>query len=51
MGFLRRGRGCAVRQLSKAKPATDSEITDDDIIFRYDDKEVIGIAILHASQC
>ena len=30
--------------------ATDSELTDDDIILRYDGAEVIGIAILHASQ-
>ena len=30
--------------------ATDSELTDDDIILRYDGDEVIGITILHASQ-
>lgn len=30
--------------------ATDSELTDDDIILRYDGAEVIGITILHASQ-
>ena len=30
--------------------ATDSELTDDDIILRYDGEEVIGITILHASQ-
>ena len=29
---------------------TDSEITDDDIILRYDGEEVVGITILHASQ-
>lgn len=30
--------------------ATDSEITDDDIIVRYDGDEIIGMTILHASQ-
>ena len=29
--------------------ATDSELTDDDIIVRYDGDEVIGITILHVS--
>ena len=31
------------------RPATDSELTDDDIIERYDGGQVIGITILHAS--
>ena len=31
-------------------PATDSELTDDDLILRYDGDELIGITILHASQ-
>jgi len=30
--------------------ATDSEITDDDVIIRYDGKQVVGLTILHASQ-
>jgi uncharacterized protein YuzE len=30
--------------------ATDSELTDDDIIIRYAGDEVIGFTILHASQ-
>lgn len=30
--------------------ATDSELTEDDIILRYDGEEVIGVTILHASQ-
>jgi uncharacterized protein YuzE len=34
----------------KPSRATDSELTDDDIIVRYDGDEVIGITILHASQ-
>ena len=32
------------------RPATASEITDDDIIVHYDGEEIIGITILHASQ-
>ncbi len=34
----------------KPARATDSELTDDDIIIRYEDGEVIGLTILHASQ-
>jgi uncharacterized protein YuzE len=34
----------------KPAHATDSELTDDDIIVRYDGDEVIGLTILHASQ-
>jgi uncharacterized protein YuzE len=34
----------------KPSHATDSEITDDDIILRYEGEEVVGITILHASQ-
>ncbi|MEO6724926.1 MAG: DUF2283 domain-containing protein [Blastocatellia bacterium] len=30
--------------------ATDSELTDDDVIIRYEDEEIIGLTILHASQ-
>lgn len=30
--------------------ATDSELTDDDLIVRYDGEEVIGLTILHASR-
>ena len=33
----------------KPSHATDSEITDDDIIIRYEGEEVIGLTILHAS--
>ncbi len=32
------------------RPATDSELTEDDIIVRYDGDEIIGLTILHASQ-
>lgn len=30
--------------------ATDSEMTDDDIIVRYEGKKVIGFTVLHASK-
>lgn len=40
-----------VLYLNFKKPvaATDSELTDDDVIVRYDGDEVIGLTILHAS--
>lgn len=34
----------------KPSHATDSELTDDDVIVRYEGKEVVGFTILHASQ-
>jgi uncharacterized protein YuzE len=35
----------------KPSVATDSELTDDDVIIRYDDdNEIIGFTILHAAQ-
>jgi uncharacterized protein YuzE len=34
----------------KPSHATDSELTDDDIIIRYEGDEVIGITVLHASK-
>ncbi len=41
-----------VLYLSFKKPsrADDSELTDDDVIVRYEAGEVIGLTILHASQ-
>ncbi len=33
----------------KPANATDSELTDDDIIIRYEGDETIGLTILHAS--
>lgn len=33
----------------KPSHATDSELTDDDIIVRYEGDEIIGLTILHAS--
>ena len=34
----------------KPSHATDSELTDDDIIIRYEGDEVIGFTVLHASK-
>ncbi len=34
----------------KPSVATDSELTDDDVIIRYEGDEVVGLTILHASQ-
>ncbi|HXI23428.1 MAG TPA: DUF2283 domain-containing protein [Pyrinomonadaceae bacterium] len=33
----------------KPSSATDSDITDDDVIVRYENGEIIGLTILHAS--
>ncbi|WP_119065328.1 DUF2283 domain-containing protein [Aggregatilinea lenta] len=30
--------------------ATDSELTDEDVILRYDGDEIIGFTVLHASE-
>jgi len=34
----------------KPSHATDSELTDDDVIVRYEGQEIVGLTILHASQ-
>lgn len=34
----------------KPSHADDSELTDDDIIIRYENGEIIGVTILHASK-
>jgi uncharacterized protein YuzE len=34
----------------KPSHATDSELTDDDIILRFEGDEVVGLTVLHASQ-
>lgn len=41
-----------VLYINFAKPslATDSELTDDDIVIRYAGEDVIGLTVLHASQ-
>ena len=33
----------------KPSHATDSEMTDDDILVRYEGEEVIGLTVMHAS--
>ncbi|HEV7859804.1 MAG TPA: DUF2283 domain-containing protein [Pyrinomonadaceae bacterium] len=33
----------------KPSHATDSELTDDDVIIRYEGDEIVGLTILHAS--
>jgi uncharacterized protein YuzE len=44
--------GADALYLNFKKPAhaDDSELTDDDIIIRYEKDEVIGITVLHASK-
>ena len=34
----------------KPSHATDSELTEDDIIVRYENDEVVGLTVLHASK-
>ena len=34
----------------KPSHATDSELTDDDVIIRYEGDDVIGLTVLHASK-
>jgi len=34
----------------KPSVATDSELTEEDIIVRYDGDEIIGLTVLHASK-
>ncbi len=35
--------------LKHGSTATDSELTDDDVIIRYEGTEVVGLTVLHAS--
>lgn len=35
---------------SPPKSASDSELTDNDIVIRYDDDEIVGLTVLNASQ-
>ena len=44
--------GADVLYLNFKKPshADDSELTDDDIIIRYEKGEVVGMTVLHASE-
>jgi uncharacterized protein YuzE len=34
----------------KPSHATDSELTDEDIIIRYENEAIVGLTILHASK-
>ena len=34
----------------KPSNATDGELTDEDVILRYEGEEVVGLTILHASK-
>ena len=34
----------------KPSIATDSELTDDDVIIRYQGDEIVGLTVLHASK-
>ena len=34
----------------KPSHATDSELTENDIIIRYENEEIIGLTVLHASK-
>jgi uncharacterized protein YuzE len=34
----------------KPSHATDSELTKDDIIIRYEGEEIVGLTVLHASK-
>lgn len=34
----------------KSASATDSDLTDDDVIIRYEGDEIIGLTVLHASK-
>ncbi len=34
----------------KPSVATDSELTDDDVIIRYEGDDIVGFTVLHASQ-
>lgn len=34
----------------KPSHATDSELTDDDVILRYEGDDLVGLTILHASR-
>ena len=34
----------------KPSHATDSELTDEDVILRYENDEIVGLTILHASK-
>jgi len=34
----------------KPSPATESELTDDGVIIRYEGEDIVGLTVLHASK-
>ncbi len=50
--WLSYDQGADVLYVNFHKPskASDSELTDDDVILRYDGNEIIGLTVLHASR-
>lgn len=50
--WLSLDRDADVLYINFKKPsvATDSELTDDDVIIRYEGDEVIGFTVLHVSK-
>jgi uncharacterized protein YuzE len=45
-----KGADSLYANFKKPSHATDSELTDEDVIVRYEDDEVIGFTVLHASR-
>ena len=41
---------CLYINFRRPSYATDSEMTDEDVIVRYQEEEVIGLTVLHASK-
>jgi len=52
MVWLTYDAGADVLYVNYKRPshATDSELTDDDIIVRYEGDQVVGFTVLHVSQ-
>lgn len=50
--WLSYDREADVLYINFKKPsfATDSELTDDDVIIRFEEDEVVGLTVLHASK-
>ena len=40
----------AFDELQASRQAPDSEMTEDDVIVRYEGEEVVGLTVLHASK-
>lgn len=50
--WLTYDQGADVMYVNFKKPsvASDSELTDDDVIIRYEGEDIVGFTVLHASQ-